>query len=962
MSQPAADRNLLFGILALQMDFISRDTLIAAMHAWVLDKSKPLGQILRDQGQLSGERLQLLDALVEEHLRAHGNDAQHSLASLSSVSSIKQSLQAIDDPELHFSLGVAGSQAAPRDSISTVDDVPQAGPRFRILRPHAKGGLGAISVAEDLELHREVALKEIQERHADNPHSRGRFLLEAEITGGLEHPGIVPVYSLGSYADGRPFYAMRFVKGDNLMEAIKRFHEAERPGRDPGERSLAFRQLLGRFVDVCQAVAYAHSRGVLHRDLKPGNIMLGTYGETLVVDWGLAKAVGRALTESDDNERTLRPSSGSQPGLTQAGSALGTPAYMSPEQAAGRLDELGPASDVYSLGATLYTLLAGQAPFRKAEDMGETLRKVKAGEFPKPREVVKEVPAALEAVCLKAMALRPQERYSTALTLAADVEHWLADEPVSAYPEPLPARLARWHRRHRTLVSSVAAALLVATAALSVAAVVLNLAWEREKLARQDEADQRRRAEAATEFLLTAFRSPDPWNQDKDVTVADRLDLAATRLEQEFADDPVTKTKLLDSLGLTYSGLGMTQKAVTLFERARQTQIALGDPDGQDTLTTMNNLAYAYLATGRHGDALPLFEETHKRIKAKHGADHPDTLTTMNNLALAYHESNRLADAVPLFEETLKLRQAKLGPDHADSLSSMNNLAMAYQDAGRKAEALSLLEVSLKKMRLKHGPDHPSTLTAMNNLALAYDESNRLGDALPLFEETLKLRQAKLGPDHPDMLSSLNNLAMAYRAAGRNAEALPLLEQTLRQMRLKHGTEHSSTLTLMGNVALAHHEAGKLPEAETLLRELIIIRRRQPSVDELVLASALALLGDCLLGQGKFSEAEPVLRESLTIRDQKQPKHWSRFNTQTLLGAALAGQKKYAEAEPLLLSGYEGLKAREKQIPEPKRRSLGEAAERLMKLYDAWGKPNEADKWREVHAQLHKPAKKADKP
>ena len=181
----------------------------------------------------------------------------------------------------------------------SVGDSTSAGTRFRILRPHAKGGLGEVFVARDTELNRDVALKEIQEQFAYDPRYRARFEFEAEVTGGLEHPGIVPVYGLGHMADGRPFYAMRFIKGDSLKEAIGRFHEAEQqPGRDPGESTLELRALLGRFIDVCDAVAYAHSRGVLHRDLKPGNIMLGKYGETLVVDWGLAKALDSLEPES----------------------------------------------------------------------------------------------------------------------------------------------------------------------------------------------------------------------------------------------------------------------------------------------------------------------------------------------------------------------------------------------------------------------------------------------------------------------------------------------------------------------------------------------------------------------------------------------------------------------------------------------------------------------------------------
>jgi tetratricopeptide (TPR) repeat protein/tRNA A-37 threonylcarbamoyl transferase component Bud32 len=465
----AGDHNLLFGILALQMDFIDPDGLIAAMQTWVFDKSKPLGRILVEQGQLTQERLQLLTALVAEHLKAHHNDPQQSLAALPSASSVRHDLGRIQDDELHASLANVGSASPPDpEATTTYADRPDDGLRYRILRPHAKGGLGEVYVAEDLELHREVALKEIQERHAKDANSRGRFLQEAEITGRLEHPGIVPVYGLGQYGDGRPFYAMRFIKGDNLKEAIRRFHETDLPGRNPSERSLALRQLLGRFIDVCDAVAYAHSRGVLHRDLKPGNIMLGKYGETLIVDWGLAKAVGTGQWREDseeEKEATLLPSSGSGVAVTQMGSTIGTPAYMSPEQAAGKLDQLGPASDVYSMGATLYCLLTGQAPYKENE-AGDVLRQVQRGELRPPRQLKPSVPPALEAVCLKAMARQPEDRYPSARALANDIEHWLADEPVTAWPEPLHARAGRWARRHKPQVAVLATVLLLGIVAI----------------------------------------------------------------------------------------------------------------------------------------------------------------------------------------------------------------------------------------------------------------------------------------------------------------------------------------------------------------------------------------------------------------------------------------------------------------------------------------------------------------
>ena len=251
-----------------------------------------------------------------------------------------------------------------------------AGTRFRVLRPHARGGIGTVSVALDAELNREVALKQILPEQADNLASRARFLLEAEVTARLEHPGVVPVYGLGMGKDARPFYAMRLVRGETLKEAVERFRAAAaQPGRDRSEQALDLRHLLARFLDVCNTVAYAHSRGVIHRDLKPSNIMLGPYGETLVVDWGLAKVIGRDDPRAVRSaEATLVPSSGSGSSETVQGTVIGTPAYMSPEQAEGTLESIGTASDVYSLGATLYYVLTGRPPLMSPTSVRSSAR------------------------------------------------------------------------------------------------------------------------------------------------------------------------------------------------------------------------------------------------------------------------------------------------------------------------------------------------------------------------------------------------------------------------------------------------------------------------------------------------------------------------------------------------------------------------------------------------------------
>jgi formylglycine-generating enzyme required for sulfatase activity/tRNA A-37 threonylcarbamoyl transferase component Bud32 len=356
--------------------------------------------------------------------------------------------------------------------------------RFTPLRQHAQGGLGTVSVAFDETLRRQVALKEIRPDRRGNAHLRRRFLTEAEITGQLEHPGVVPVYALEEDADGQPYYAMRFVQGRTLAEAIQAYHRQPTP--------LAFHALLKRFVDVCQTVAYAHSRGVIHRDLKPANVMLGDFGETLVVDWGLAKRVrGSPGTKAEEAPETARAGSdaggASAEALTEAGQVLGTPAYMSPEQAEGQSDGVGPATDIYALGAILYEVLTGQPPYRGA-GLGAVLTQVRRGSPPAPTHVRRGVPRALAAVCLKAMARSPADRYPGAGEVAREVERWLADQPVTAYREPLPVRLARWTRRHRTPVAVAGFVLLTLIGAAVIGGLVVNREQDRSRALAQVDA------------------------------------------------------------------------------------------------------------------------------------------------------------------------------------------------------------------------------------------------------------------------------------------------------------------------------------------------------------------------------------------------------------------------------------------------------------------------------------------
>jgi WD40 repeat protein/serine/threonine protein kinase len=497
----------LFALIAVRLRLASLEQVSRALSAWRTRSETSVAQVLMEQGALDEHGGLILASAVEHHLGMTEGDAVRGLGAFSGSDAMK-ALSAVLEQTVNLPVpdaltvvrsdGVSFPPATPANGHPPANEpvTEAAAPAwdwpdrtishqgggggsaaFQILRPLARGGLGEVFVARDGTLNREVALKLIQTAWAGDGASKGRFLLEAEITGGLEHPGIVPVYALGTNDDGRPFYVMRLIRGETLKERIRKFYKSGPTRR----QSRDFRQLLNHFVRVCEVVAYAHSRGVIHRDLKPSNVMLGKYGETLVVDWGLAKPMTRSSDGSGAvaDEITLQPATGSSVQATLHGAAMGTPQYMSPEQALGQLDRLGPATDVYSLGATLYCILTGRPPLADMTDVGEVLRTVAVGEIPAARSKMPDAPATLEAVCRKAMAPKPEDRYAGALQLAADVESWLADEPAAGVGESLSTRLSRWERRHRTFFRVSGLAMIV-VAAISVGAVIgINAARER---------------------------------------------------------------------------------------------------------------------------------------------------------------------------------------------------------------------------------------------------------------------------------------------------------------------------------------------------------------------------------------------------------------------------------------------------------------------------------------------------
>jgi tetratricopeptide (TPR) repeat protein/tRNA A-37 threonylcarbamoyl transferase component Bud32 len=801
--------------------------------------------------------------------------------------------------------------------------------RYRPLRFHAKGGLGEVFVAQDEEVHRQVALKRMQPRHADDLEIRRRFLREAEITGRLEHPGIVPVYGVVQGADGQPCYAMRFIQGDSLHQTIQDFHQADKGKRDPGERSMALRQLLQRFISVCNTIAYAHSRGVIHRDLKPGNIMLGKYGETLVVDWGLARTFERGEHERSSGEETLTPAAGGE-GETRLGQAQGTPAYMSPEQAAGRWDVIGPATDVYSLGATLYALLTGRAPFQ-GRNPAEVLQQAQRGKMVPPRQVKKEVPPALEAVCLKAMALKPEERYATAQDLGADIEPWLADEPVSAYREPWRARLRRWVGRRRTLVTSTGVALLLLVLGGGAASF-----WYQQQLdaaaARQQEAERkaRDRMYQAQAVLETAWHTADlprlaeaQAQADQAVEIAarasDAVQQEAARLQAEIKARIRATQKNRALLNViqpqetrTYEkGEGGVMAAIVLpsaeqqfasafrhwdagldFDRTPSEQIvaqlqAQPEPVVQEVVAALDEWALERRRRGRPEDQ----DKGRRLLEVAERLDRNDRRKEVRRLLAASPQKLTPATAVQWDKVRADLRHLSTKMDERrEPVLGLLSLARVLQAFEEEQTAERLLRSAVAV--------HRSEAVLLFTLGKFLEQQNppRLEEAIGCYRAACAVR--------PQLGVALGLALVDARRAGEGEAVLRDLARRepnnpemhfylglalAKQKRLDEAvTAYHKALALLPDFALVYYNLGralaeqqKLHEAAAAFQKTLAFRPDFPE--------AYYGLGITLYEQKKLDRAVEAFQKAIALR----PNYAEAYNT---LGIALTEQKKLDDA------------------------------------------------------------------
>jgi serine/threonine-protein kinase len=788
------DRNLLFGILALQLEFVDSSQFTEACAAWAVARQKTLAEILVERGWMTSSDSSEVAQLVERKIAKHAGDAHKSLlmeatgdmplpsgSASQFEATLDSSAKSRDCAELdgtHASTP-SGSTPSGYSQMETLNyEMPEERSRYSLTKMHGEGGIGRVWQAHDQRLNRQVALKEIRPDREASATATKRFAKEAQITSQLEHPNIVPVYELsGGPESSRSFYTMRFVRGDTFRDAIDAYHRHRREGK---ATELELRELLSSFIAICNAIGYAHSRGVLHRDLKPSNVMVGSFGEVVVLDWGLAKMID----QPDDDEENLLESGPisvtDDVGIdaTMQGAVLGTLPYMAPEQAAGRIDKIDSRTDIYGLGAILFAILTGDHPHR-----GTSTREVRSQILneptPRVREENSKIHPVLDAICAKAMAKKRSERYAKARDLAEDVRRWLADEPIDCYAEPMTMRVGRWLRRHRTWAQAIAAALLVVTGVSVTSVLVVERARQAEKDAKEIanqslQAETLAKAEATRRFeeardsvdtMMTGVSEVLAYFPGMQALREQLLTQAVERYQQFTADkedDPMLQAetaRAMIRLGDVFRGLAKYDLAESTYEEAanRMQSLRDEDPNSED--------AGVQLASA----------------KAKLGILRAD-LGEYEESLRSYDESLRL------YDERLKSQDAPVVESERAGVAV--NRAMLLNKRGDFDEALTeLTAAALVFQRLVEGDENPAFIAglamAKANIANVLIRSGRNGDAIESANEAMRLYSALADkfPDHPPYLESLAttrlNLAAAYQTSGHDREELTMYEAAL---------------------------------------------------------------------------------------------------------------------------------------------------------------------------------------
>jgi tetratricopeptide (TPR) repeat protein/tRNA A-37 threonylcarbamoyl transferase component Bud32 len=773
---------------------------------------------------------------------------------------------------------------------------------YELLAEIGHGGMGVVYKARQLEPERLVALKMIRAGELATAEDVRRFRQEANEAARLDHPHIVPVYEVGEQ-QGRHYFTMRLLEGGSLAEHLGRYRQDGKAAA----RLVAW---------VARAVHHAHQRQLLHRDLKPGNVLLDAEGQPHVADFGLAKRLSGAGEVSQS-----------------VGAGAGTPEYMAPEQARGDV-RLTTAADVYGLGGILYALLTGRPPFKGATHW-ETIQQLLTREPAPPSAHVRGIPRDLETICLTCLHKDPARRYASAEALADDLRRFLEGRPIASRPVGSAERLWRWGRRNPAVAGMLAALVAVVLGSL----VGLTVLYVN---ARHREAGARAVTRFYEEHVLAAAR-PEGWEggAGKDVTLRQALDQAGPTIDEAFAGQPELEAAVRNTLGMTYHYLGQYDAASTHLEKAYQLRLRVLGPDHPDTLTSLHNLAIERWRQDRLREAIALGRQALERRRRVLGPEHEDTLFTQLNLGLFLYYQGQHDEAETLLREGIESCKRTLGPYHHHTLYGQNDLALVLWKKGKQQESVALDRQTLEGRRRSLGPDHPDTLRSMGNLACSLTYLGKLEEAEALCRQSLEARRRVLGTEHMETLWSQDYLADVLRDQGRLEEAERLHRQTLETRRRLFGPEHWETMNSQYYLAIVLKEAGKLGEAETLLRQALETGRHVRGPENPDTMFTQDELAHVLGAEGKLGEAEKLGHQTLEVRQRVLgPENPDTLASQYTLALLFEEAGRLDEAEGLY-----------RQTLQSERRVLGRESpspflteNALARVLGGRGKPVEAEK------------------
>jgi eukaryotic-like serine/threonine-protein kinase len=799
--------------------------------------------------------------------------------------------------------GAAGPSARGETTLDTggrgsetegmAEDRVSIGP-YVLVKKLGEGGMGQVWLAEQtVPVRRQVALKLVKGGLYDSAVIQ-RFEAERQSLAVMNHPAIAKVFDAGSTADGQPYFVMEYVPG----LPITRYCD---------EKKLKVRERLELLIKVCEGVQHAHQKAIMHRDLKPSNILVVEVdgkATPRIIDFGIAKAISSKA-------------GGDQTMFTQVGALIGTPGFMSPEQADPSVLDVDTRTDVYSLGVVLYVLLTGMLPFDseggKKKPIDGLLRQLREEDPPSPstkvnaeketgaaaaerrgteaKQLVKLLRGDLDWITMKAVEKERARRYGTPSELAADIERYLENRPVVARPASAGYRLKKYVQRHRVGVAVAAGAvgLLVAFAVMQ-GAQLRRITRERD------------RANRIADFMTSMFKVSDPSEaRGNNITAREILDKASKDIDTGLAKDPELQAQMMKVMGNVFDSLGLYPQGEQLYQRVLDIQRREIGPERRETLETMSNLAKNWMRQGRYSEAQELYVETlGKQLRAL-GSENQDVLRTKSDMAAVLRNQGRYNEAEKLYTEAFDGLRRSLGPEHPDTLLTMNNLAMTLEQEGRSGEAERLERETLDLQRSVLGPEHPSTLLTMNALSWTLTHEGRYAETEKLQRDTLEIQRRILGPEHPDTLLSMDNLANTLVHEGRFAEGEKLQRETLEILRRVRGPEHPNTLTSMNDLANTLADEGRYAETEKLQRETLAIQQRIMGPEHPDTLLSMNNLSDTLVHEGRFAEGEKLQRETLAIqRRTLGPDHPDTAVSTYNLGSIAAHRGQRDEAFSLL--------------------------------------------------------------